>query len=99
MDTAVIVALITGSFAFLTTVITLIVNVTSNNKVQREIEKQKRDDSQAEALELCLRSNWFTLHALHQLKNDEGKPLINGESVELCKEIENFQKKKMRESL
>lgn len=99
MDSAIIVALVTGGFAFLTTIVTLIINVVSNNKVQNEVKKQKRDDSQAEALELCLRSNWFTLHALHQLKNDEGNPLINGESVELCKEIEDFQRKKVKESL
>lgn len=96
MDSAIIVACISGAVAL----ITVIINVLSNNRVQKELAKQKRDDDQAEALELCLRSNWYILHGLQQIKNEEtGEPLINGESHALQKEIEEFQQKKVRESL
>lgn len=96
MSEGIIIAIIGGCVSFALA----IYNNRSNNKKMKELEARQRDDKQAEAIQLCLKSCWFVLHGLQQLRNEEtGEPLINGESHELQKRIEKFEEEMLKKSL
>lgn len=89
MDTAIIVALI----SLIGTIVSPIVVFCLN-------KKKSHEDDQSEAIELLMRSQWFLLHGMQQIRNSEtGEPLINGESHELQKEIESWQRNQVKKSL
>ena len=89
MDTAIIVALIS---LFGTIISPLIIHLIN--------KKKTHEDDQSAAIELLMRSQWFILHGLQQLKNEEtGEPLINGESHDLQREIEKWQIEQVKKSL
>lgn len=89
MDTTIIVALIALVGTIISPIITTLIS-----------RKKHHEEDQSEAIELLMRSQWFILHGLQQLKNEEtGEPLINGESHELQREIEKWQRDQVKKSL